>query len=45
MNHKERTSEKVEELFHIPAAGDEVTDPEFMQIYALNAAKEFLEEK
>lgn len=32
MNRKERTAEKVEELFHIPAAGDEGTDPEFMQI-------------
>lgn len=32
MNRKERTNEKVEELFHIPAAGDEGSDPEFMQI-------------
>ena len=32
MNRKERTAEKVEELFHIPAAGNEGTDPEFMQI-------------
>ena len=32
MNRKERTEQKVQELFHHPAAGDEGTDPEFMQI-------------
>ena len=32
MDRKERTSAKVEELFHQPAAGEEGTDPEFMQI-------------
>ena len=32
MERRERTEEKVQELFHTPAAGDEGTDPEFMQI-------------
>ena len=32
MERRERTEEKVQELFHAPAAGDEGTDPEFMQI-------------
>lgn len=32
MDRKERTEEKVQELFHMPAAGDEGTDGEFMQI-------------
>ena len=32
MNRKERTEEKVQELFHTPAAGEQGTDPEFMQI-------------
>ena len=32
MNRRERTEEKVQELFGIPAAGEEGTDPEFMQI-------------
>ena len=32
MNRKERTEQKVRELFHHPAAGDEGTDGEFMQI-------------
>ena len=32
MNRKERTNEKMQELFHTPAAGEEGTDPEFMQI-------------
>lgn len=32
MNRKERTEAKVQELFHMPAAGEEGTDPEFMQI-------------
>ena len=32
MDRIERTSQKVEELFHMPAAGDAGTDPEFMQI-------------
>lgn len=32
MNRRERTEEKVQELFHIPAAGEQGTDPEFMQI-------------
>ncbi len=32
MERKERTAQKVEELFHSPAAGKEGTDPEFMQI-------------
>lgn len=32
MDRKERTSQKVEELFHQPAAGEAGTDPEFMQI-------------
>lgn len=32
MERRERTEEKVQELFHMPAAGDEGTDPEFMQI-------------
>ena len=32
MNRKERTEQKVQELFHHPAAGDEGTDGEFMQI-------------
>ena len=32
MDRKERTEEKVQELFRIPAAGDEGTDGEFMQI-------------
>ena len=32
MNRKERTEKKMQELFHIHAAGDEGTDPEFMQI-------------
>lgn len=32
MNRRERTEEKVQELFHTPAAGEKGTDPEFMQI-------------
>lgn len=32
MDRKERTAKTVEELFHIPAAGSEGTDHEFMQI-------------
>ena len=32
MNRKERTEQKVQELFHHPATGDEGTDGEFMQI-------------
>ena len=32
MERRGRTEEKVQELFHTPAAGDEGTDPEFMQI-------------
>lgn len=32
MDRIERTNQKVEELFHMPAAGDAGTDPEFMQI-------------
>lgn len=32
MNRKERTEQKVQELFHHPAAGDEGTDGEFMHI-------------
>ena len=32
MDRKERTEEKVQELFHTPAAGEEGTDSEFMQI-------------
>ena len=32
MNRNERTEQKVQELFHHPAAGDEGTDGEFMQI-------------
>ena len=32
MNRKERTNKKMQELFHIDAAGNEGTDPEFMQI-------------
>lgn len=32
MNRRERTEEKVQELFHTPAAGEQGTDPEFMQI-------------
>ena len=32
MDRIERTEQKVEELFHMPAAGEEGTDPEFMQI-------------
>ena len=32
MDRKERTNEKMQELFHTPAAGEEGTDPEFMQI-------------
>ena len=32
MDRKERTEKKVQELFHTPAAGEEGTDPEFMQI-------------
>ena len=32
MNRKERTEQKVQELFHHPAAGDEGTDGEFMEI-------------
>ena len=32
MERRERKEEKVQELFHAPAAGDEGTDPEFMQI-------------
>ena len=32
MNRRERTEQKVQELFHSHAAGDEGTDPEFMQI-------------
>ena len=32
MDRKERTEEKVQELFNMPAAGDEGTDGEFMQI-------------
>ena len=32
MNRKERTEQKMQELFHSHAAGNEGTDPEFMQI-------------
>ena len=32
MNRKERTEQKMQELFHSHAAGEEGTDPEFMQI-------------
>ena len=32
MDRIERTDQKVEELFRMPAAGEEGTDPEFMQI-------------
>ena len=32
MNRKERTEQKMQELFHSHAAGDEGTDGEFMQI-------------
>ncbi len=32
MDRKNRTEEKMQELFHCPAAGEEGTDPEFMQI-------------
>ena len=32
MNRRERTEEKVQELFHTPAAGEQGADPEFMQI-------------
>ena len=32
MDRKERTEQKVQQLFHTPAAGNEGTDPEFMQI-------------
>lgn len=32
MDRRERTEEKVQELFHTPAAGEQGTDPEFMQI-------------
>ena len=32
MDRIERTEQKVEELFHMPAAGEEGMDPEFMQI-------------
>ncbi len=32
MNREERTEQKMQELFHSPAAGEEGTDPEFMQI-------------
>lgn len=32
MNRRERTEEKVQELFHTPAVGEQGTDPEFMQI-------------
>ena len=32
MERRGRTEEKVQELCHTPAAGDEGTDPEFMQI-------------
>lgn len=32
MNREERTGQKMQELFHSPAAGEEGTDPEFMQI-------------
>ena len=32
MDRIERTEQKVEELFHMPAAGEEGSDPEFMQI-------------
>lgn len=32
MDRRERTEEKVQELFHAPAAGEQGTDPEFMQI-------------
>lgn len=32
MNRRVRTEEKVQELFHTPAAGEQGTDPEFMQI-------------
>ena len=32
MDRIERTAQKVEELFRMPAAGEEGTDPEFMQI-------------
>ena len=32
MERRERTKQKVQELFNMPAAGEEGTDPEFMQI-------------
>lgn len=32
MNRKERTEQKMQELFYSHAAGQEGTDPEFMQI-------------
>lgn len=32
MTRKERTEQKMQELFHTHAAGEEGTDPEFMQI-------------
>ena len=32
MDRRERTNAKMQELFHTPAAGEEGTDPEFMQI-------------
>lgn len=32
MNRKESIEAKVQELFHMPAAKEEGTDPEFMQI-------------
>lgn len=32
MNRKERTEQKMQELFHSHAAGNEGSDPEFMQI-------------
>ncbi|HJA93537.1 MAG TPA: carboxymuconolactone decarboxylase family protein [Candidatus Eisenbergiella merdipullorum] len=32
MNRKDRTEQKMQELFHSHAAGEEGTDPEFMQI-------------
>lgn len=32
MDRKDRTEQTVRELFHTPAAGEEGTDPEFMQI-------------
>ncbi|MFR5780725.1 MAG: hypothetical protein ACLUEK_02195 [Oscillospiraceae bacterium] len=32
MDREERTERVVQQLFHIPAAGNEGTDPEFMRI-------------